>query len=112
MNREEILSKSREENQNGDEREQQVVAKAGSLAFHLGAPFCILLAGFVNIATHREQSTMPLWALYEFMSAINCLYVGAQLKSKRHLFAGAVWGVLCIASLTIVVLDCTGVSPQ
>lgn len=111
MDREEILSKSREENQGGDEREQQVEAKAGGLAFRLGAPFCILLAGFVNITTNREQSTMPLWALYEFMWAISCLYAGVRLKSKRRLFVGVVWGLLCIASLTIVVLDCIGVLP-
>ena len=68
MNREEILNKSRSENQNGDEREMQVNAKAGNIAFRFGGAMCMILMLIERLLCETSKVVPPLFAVYLFMA--------------------------------------------
>ncbi len=108
MNREEILNKSRLENKNGDERELQVNAKAGNIAFRFGVLMCMLMVVIERLLCSTSTISSPLFAVYCFMTAVSELYVGITLKSKKGLYLGIVFGILCVLFLVFFILDCVG----
>ena len=109
MNRDEILSKSQLENKNGDERELQVNAKAGNIAFRFGMLACMLLIMIERLLCDTSKISTPLFTVYCFMSAVSELYVGITLKSKKGLWLGILYGVLCVLFLIFFILDCVGI---
>ena len=102
MNKEEILAKSRAENKGQDEREKQVLIKAGQIAFTVGGVMCMLIALFNSIFSMVDQGgtrfdpklNPMLWSIYLSMLGSLFLYKYIKLKKKHEL-------ILAIALLTI-----------
>lgn len=107
MNREDILNKSRAENKGADERELQVNAKAGNIAFRCGAALCMILILIESLLCDTRGLMPPLFAVYLFMAACGEIYAGIALKSKRVIL-GVFYALLCVAFLVFFILDCLG----
>ncbi len=108
MNRDEILNKSRSENKNGDERELQVNAKAGNIAFRFGGALCMILMLIERLLCNTSKVVPPLFAVYLFMASSSEIYAGIVLKTKKRWIPGVIYGLLCIAFTVFFIMDCVG----
>ena len=61
MNKEDILKMSREENQNGDEREQKLKLRSYAISAAIGGLICMVLVIVERIIFDR--STTPIWII-------------------------------------------------
>lgn len=112
MNKEEILAKSRAENKGQDEREKQVLIKAGQIAFTVGGVMCMLIALFNSILSmvdHGGTRFDPklntlLWAIYLSMLGSLFLYKYVKLKKKHELFLAIALLTVSLAGLVWVAL--------
>ena len=117
MNKEEILAKSRAENKGQDEREKQVLIKAGQIAFTVGGVMCMLIALFNSILSmvdHGGTRFDPklntlLWAIYLSMLGSLFLYKYIKLKKKHELFLAIALLTVSLAGLVWTMLKMIGV---
>ena len=117
MNKEEILAKSRAENKGSDEREKQVLIKAGQIAFTVGGVMCMLIVLFNSILEMVDQggtrfdpklNTM-LWSIYLSMLGSLSLYKYIKLKKKHELFLAIAQLTVSLAGLVWTMLKMIGV---
>ncbi len=82
--REEILATAREENKNGDEREKQCFAKAGTLAFSTG----LLIAAVILIVTSIRSDRFPAEIMLMMcgMQAVQSLVVAHGYRKMRKVY--------------------------
>lgn len=117
MNKEEILAKSRAENKGTDEREKQVLIKAGQIAFSVGGVMCMLISLFNSILSIVDQGgtrfdpklNTILWSIYLSMLGSLFLYKYVKLKKKHELFLSIVLLTVSLAGLVWVALKMLGV---
>lgn len=81
MDKDDILAKSRAENQGSDEYERQVLEKAGKLSSQVGLMVCCFIAAFSVIRTDRMNN--GCWVIYFSISATLYWTKYRHLK-KRH----------------------------
>lgn len=92
MNRDEILAKSRKENATQDERELQILYRAGSIAKAVGGVLCVLIAAFVTIMyDHMGVISAACWIIYTGMSAVEYWVYAVRLREKKVYW---VWAAL------------------
>ena len=104
MDREEILSKIREENGGTDEREQQIRLKGEALAKRIGAAMCFFLVLLEEILTDQAVGGFAAFSIYFAMQTVDYVYRAVQLKEKKQWIGAAVCGVFTAAMLTVFVL--------
>ena len=112
MNKEEILERSRAENKGTDDREKQVLIKAGQIAFTVGGVMCMLIALFNSILSmvdHGGTRADPklntmLWSIYLSMLGSLFLYKYIKLKKKHELFLAIIMLTIALAGLVWVAL--------
>ena len=109
MTRDEILNKSQQENKNGDERELQVNAKAGEIAFRGGGALCMIWVLIDHLIHDAYTIALPLFSLYAFMGAVSELYTGIVLRSKFKIILGIIYAAIFIGFVFLYVLECKGV---
>jgi hypothetical protein len=117
MNKEKVLAKARQENKGTDEREQQVLVKAGQIAFSVGGVACMLFALFNSIlemVDHGGTRFDPklntlLWAIYLSMLGSLFLYKYIKLKKKHELFLAIALLIVSLAGLVWTMLKMIGV---
>ncbi len=117
MNKEKVLAKARQENKGTDEREQQVLVKAGQIAFSVGGVACMLFALFNSIlemVDHGGTRFDPklntlLWAIYLSMLGSLFLYKYIKLKKKHELFLAIAHLTVSLAGLVWTMLKMIGV---
>ena len=97
MNREEILTQSRRENQRGDEMAKQTFTKAGQLACAVGGLMCTLI--IVLETFFAEEYNLGIWAIYLSMTATMLLAKYKSFKKKSELAAGLILLVLAVVFL-------------
>ena len=98
MNREDILQKSREENEGfQDERERAAFADAGKAGMQAGGIVCFALVIIGRAVLHIPEISMGALTVYFAMFGCSSLTLYRVLESKRHLL----WG---IAGLAISIL--------
>ncbi len=110
MNKDEILSKSREENHGADEREQQVHLKSSALAKAAGGVLCFAINLLEEILSDRAPvAGLAAFFIYFSMEAIEDLQAGVVLKSKKHIIRGSIIAAVAIAMLVgFIVVLCKG----
>ena len=88
MDRDEILKKSRQENQNRDEMEAYAFSKAGQRACAVGGIVCMVLI----LAETVRSGSMPLgaWAVYLSMTGTMLLTKYKHLKKRHELICGLI----------------------
>lgn len=99
-NKEEILSKSRKENKNGDEREQQYLYKGAYFATSVG----FLLYGIITVVLaifdkHSYEMNVVTFAI------IGTMYTAFGLKTSKRKPLFLAEGIICIAA-SVVSLIC------
>lgn len=81
MNKDDILARSRAENQGGDEFEKQVLEKAGKLSAQVGMIMCCIIASASVAVTGRIN--YACWVIYFSIQAALFWTKWRHLK-KRH----------------------------
>ena len=83
MDKEEILEKSRRENEILDERERDTLAASGRMAFLVGGIICALIIAL----EWKFRGRMPteVWAVYASMYGTNELIQYFRLRKISHL---------------------------
>lgn len=117
MNKEKVLAKARQENKGTDEREKQVLIKAGQIAFSVGGVMCMLIALINSILSVADEDgsrfdpklNTVLWSIYLSMLGSLFLYKYVKLKKKHELFLSIMLLTVSLAGLVWTVLRMTGV---
>ena len=99
MNKEDVLSKSREENKNGDERERKMRERAFAKSAVWGG-FIWLVVAFVEEFVF-ERDTAALWLVYSGTVFVRVLIEALQVKSKKYTVLAVVFGVLLTLYIVI-----------
>ena len=110
MDKNEILEKSRIENENGDEREKQLVLKAeknSSAASYLTG---LLLCGILSIidAILKNGPSNNMSCLYTGMFAANEITKFVHNKEPRHLVFGIIFSLFSITFFIMYILNLIG----
>ena len=93
MDKEEILEKSRRENQYGDEGEKAMRVKRDSVG---GWGFIVMGAVIMAVRLCRVESPADIISLFFCSSGLSFVYEGIQAKRKTQLFFG-IFFLLCAA---------------
>ncbi len=100
LSKEEILAKSRKENENGDEREQQALYRAGyaatSIGFFLYGIISVVLAA---LGRHSYEMNIVVFAI------IGTMYTILGLNNAKHKRVFLTSGIVCILS-SVTTLVC------
>ena len=103
MNKDEILKKSREENQKGDEREQDIRLRSFATSAALGGVICMLLVmveGFLF-----DRSTAPIWIIYCGMMFSKSIVDAVKIKKKADIGLSVLWGLCSVIHIIVYILD-------
>ena len=102
MDREEILKRSRKDNEGRDEMERKVFTGSGQKACAVGGILCaflVVLECFV-----RDSVNLGLCAVYMSMCGTMLLFKGIELKKKYELIGGVVQLVIAVALLIVHII--------
>jgi hypothetical protein len=106
MNRDEILAKSREENENQDERERQVDAQAARRALSVGALVSVLVILIQLILVDR--SNPGVGAVWMAISGTHTYTKYTQLQNKKRRIIGIVelvGAALCFIAQILLLVE-------
>ena len=106
MDREEILEKSRQENQRRDEMERDALAKAGQRACAVGGIVCAVV--IVLEAIFADAFNMSVWAVYLSMTGTMLLMKYIRLRKRHELVFGAAQLVLAAVFLVMYIIRLVG----
>lgn len=110
MNREEILTRSQEENKyQMDERGKSIETRASSISQGVGMVLCILLGAIAHAVTHDIQFMNLALSLFMSMFAAERIACAVLAKTRgQWIFAGIVT-VIAAAEVTVFLLKLFGV---
>ena len=95
MDREEILKRSRRENEGGrDEYEAAAADAASKIGMAAGAPACVVMVFLGSIVLHLPQVSFAGWTVYFAMFAARHLVMYKKLERREYL----TWGIICLAA--------------
>jgi hypothetical protein len=103
MNRDEILKKSREENDGMDERERAVMLDASKNAFDIGGIVCCILIILECIFSH--YANLGTWSVYLSMKATVHIVKYINLREKRSLVLGVIESVVAVLAFAMYVFN-------
>ena len=110
MDKNEILEKSRLENENGDEREQQMLLKAAKNSCGIsqltGLLFCGIIL-FIEIAL-TEHTPYEVLFIYWGMIGVGNIVDFIHLRKKWQLFSGIIDLLIAISSLALYIRNLIG----
>ncbi len=102
MNKEEILAKSRKENQYHDERDRQISAQATTYgALGMAVMFVIL---FVIRVFMKGGTSYDLFAMYFGFLAVSSIYKLKLLKGKTEIFTAIIYTIITSIWLILYIL--------
>lgn len=103
MNKEDILAKSREENKNGDEREQKVREHAYAMSAAYGGLICMIMVLLEDLVFNRD--TTAIWIIYGGMLFANSLTGAIKSKSMKYIGLSILFGILLVAELVVYFIE-------
>ena len=103
MNRDDILAKSRAENQGSDEYEKQILEKAGKLAAQVGLVACCIIAAVSVAVTHRVNNAC--WVIYFSIHATLFWTKWRHLKVRHELLLAVVSTVVGLLFLGLFIKE-------
>lgn len=107
MNKDEILSKSRKENKDGDEREIQIWANSSKIGMAVGGIFSAITVMFSRVI-NEPLLGLSAWAVYFSMFGSRRLYQFIKTKEKVRLLQamiGIVFALACFVGMIILGLQ-------
>ncbi len=110
MNREEILIKSRNENEVYDERERNVHTKSSAIAKAVGVSLGFIIVLIETLFfEHPPVASMSAFSVCFTMDAVESWYRFINLKGKFNLIRSILFSVFAIAFMvSMIVLLCKG----
>lgn len=100
MDKNEILEKSRKENENMDEFEKFALMKAGKWAVAVGGILCVVL--YTIEAVFFDVFNLDLWGIFLALSGVNLTVKYAYRKKAHEL----VFGVLeLLAAVLLIIIN-------
>ena len=103
MNKDDILRMSREENQNGDEREEKIKLRSYATSASVGAFLCMIYVIIEELILGRRAE--PIWGIYSGMMFTKYLLDAIKLKKKSDVIFSVVWGLCCLLNIATYILD-------
>lgn len=103
MNKDDILKKSREENQNGDEREDKIKLRSYATSAIIGGFICSIL-GIIEILVF-DRSTTVILIIFSGMMFSKYVLDAFALKKKLDCISSAAWGLCCIMHIVVYILE-------
>lgn len=94
MDKDDILAKSRAENNGNDEYERQVLEKAGKLAAQVGMVVCCIIAMTSVLVTERVNSAC--WVIYFSIYATLFWTKYRHLKNRHELMLAVISTAVCL----------------
>lgn len=94
MDKEEILAKSRKENQNRDLVELEAVNKANDAALTIGILVCILLTALHHTFLHSVD--LGVWTVDGAIMSTLHMAKFAKLRLRHELLLGLLYGGVCV----------------
>ena len=107
MNKDEILEKSRKENENRDLAELEAIYRGSSIAVRVAGTLCVLISDFERLVNGKYNPAV--YAVYFCLFGVTFIYKYIKLKKKRELLWGVAWLVISAALLAVYVLETLGV---
>lgn len=99
MNKEQILSKSREENQGKDLYAIEVLKNAPYIDVLVGMGITAIL--FLVELFICNNTNYGLWSIVTGINASSFIQRGIKLKEKSSVLIGIIWAVITIALITV-----------
>ena len=109
MNKEDILKRSREENANGDEREEKIKLRSYSISAIFGAFLCAIFS-FIEKTVFDRDATLLLTICFG-MAFCDSLFNAVKLKKVRNIIHCVIWGLCfgaCIVRYILNILKVIG----
>lgn len=106
MNKEEILNKSRNENQNGDERENKIKLRSYAISAAIGALLCMIFVFIESVIFDRN--TTLIWIIYCGMMFSESIMDAVKLKKKLDIGLSILWGLCFVVDIVVYILDNIG----
>lgn len=107
MNKEDILKKSRQENKNGDEREQKIQLRSDAISSAIGGLICMV---FVFLESYLfDRSAAMIWAIYSGMMFSQSIMNAVKLKRRIDIVLSVIWGIVLILNIVFYILDNIGI---
>ena len=103
MNKDDVLQMSREENQNGDEREEKIKLRSYAISAVVGALLCMVFVFIENIIFDR--STTLIWIIYCGMMFTKCILDSVKLKKKSDIVLSILWALCFVIDIVVYILD-------
>lgn len=103
MNKDEILSKSRKDNKNGDERQLKVREHAYAMSAAWVFAICMILIFFESVIFDRDATI--IWVVLAGMEFTNALTGAIQTKSKKYILLTALFTVILIFFFVIYLMN-------
>ena len=98
MNREEILAKSRQENEGKpDELEVMAFGKATRTGMYVGGVICIILVIVSRWVIDRPELALASWMIYMAMQGASNIVLYKHLKSREKLVSAIICTGLAVA---------------
>ena len=107
MNKDEILAKSRKENNGGDEREIQILANSSKIGMAVGGILAAIIVLFSRIV-NEPLLGLSAWTVYFAMFGSRRLNHFIQTREKIRLLQaiiGIVFGLACFAGMIVLGLQ-------
>lgn len=106
MKKEDILAKSRQENQGRpDERELVAKGKAARVSMLVGAVICFVLYIVCGIVLNRKDVSYAAWMIYSAMLGSNDLALYKHLKDAQHLVTGILYLAAAVMTLFLFIVS-------
>lgn len=103
MDRNQILEKAKDEKNDFDEREKQIVLNASKYAKVAGGVICMIFAMINQLLCHRTSPEM--WSIYSIMLAVENIYVYSKIKNKKYIVFGIVFLIMAALYIIISVIE-------
>lgn len=94
MDKEEILARSRNENNNKDMVEEETRNQAAGLGMAVGGAVCMILSLLEVIITDHVNT--GCWAVYASMLGTQFLVKYIRLRRKHELILACLWLAICL----------------
>ena len=106
MNKEEILRRAREDNHNGDEREEKIRLRSCAISGALGILLCMVLVLAEEVLLNRNATA--IWIVYFGMQFIKYFRDAQKLKYKTDITLSILIGLCFVINVVIYIWDILG----
>ena len=106
MNKEDILKRAREENKNGDEREEKIKLRSYAVSGAVGALLCMIIDLLEEVLFDRNADT--IWIVYFGMQFVKYFLDAWKLKHKMDIALSILWGLCFVLNVVTYIWDFFG----